>query len=76
MHVRTCVVFRDPLLLMLLLSLLILDLFDAGYLLCSKAVTRGVNKGAKEDFRAAMERESVAVMKALNHFSKYRGGDS
>ena len=52
------------------------DLFDADYLLCSKAVTRGVNKGAKEDFRAAMERESVAVMKALNHFSKYRGGDS
>ena len=61
---------------MLYLVYLFVDLFDAGYLLCSKAVTRGVNKGAKEDFRAAMERESVAVMKALNHFSKYRGGDS
>ena len=40
-----------------LLNLLLLDLFDFGYLLCSRAVTRGVNKGAKEDFRAAMERQ-------------------
>lgn len=27
------------------------------YLFYSRAVTRGVNKGAKEDFRAALERQ-------------------